>query len=128
MTNSTWTAFSSNSRVINNSLIKPNSTSNLDNEILQNVGKYPHDAVDKRIIANFTNGGGNLIKNEDQVGGYPSLTNGKPYTDSDNDGMEDNWELRNNLDPNDGDDGRKDRNDDGYTNLEEFLHYLTVSS
>ena len=39
--------------------------------------------------------------------------------------MENSWELANNLDPNDGSDGQKDRNGDGYTNLEEFLYSLT---
>ncbi|SHG18430.1 hypothetical protein SAMN03080594_1191, partial [Arenibacter palladensis] len=48
------------------------------------------------------------------------------YSDSDKDGMSNEWETANGLNPNDSSDGNKDRDDDGYTNLEEFLHALTI--
>ena len=38
--------------------------------------------------------------------------------------MDDEWEARVGLDPSDGADGATDRDGDGYTNLEEFLHRL----
>jgi hypothetical protein len=38
--------------------------------------------------------------------------------------MPDDWELEIGLEPNNVDDGVKDRNGDGYTNLEEYLHDL----
>lgn len=41
-------------------------------------------------------------------------------TDNDNDGMLDEWELNNNLDPNNPDDASEDSDNDGLTNLEEY--------
>ncbi len=43
--------------------------------------------------------------------------------DQDNDGMDDQWELRFGLDPNDPDDALMDPDGDGMTNLEEFRYY-----
>ena len=43
-----------------------------------------------------------------------------PDLDSDNDGMPDNWEIQNGLDPNDPSDAQKDNDGDGLTNLEEY--------
>jgi len=42
--------------------------------------------------------------------------------DTDGDGMPDDWEKANKLDPKDAGDGAKDNDKDGYTNLEEFLY------
>jgi len=56
----------------------------------------------------------------------PSLPNNNRQSnyDSDRDGMADNWEVANGLNPNDSSDGNRDRNDDGYTNLEDFLNQV----
>jgi hypothetical protein len=62
-----------------------------------------------------------IIANIDQVGGYPEYQ-GEPYADADSDGMPDDWETQHGLDPNDADDSAGDLNDDGYTNIEEFLN------
>ncbi|MBN1868210.1 hypothetical protein JW916_13070 [Candidatus Sumerlaeota bacterium] len=42
--------------------------------------------------------------------------------DSDNDGMPDEWETANGLDPKNAADGAQDADKDGYTNVEEFLY------
>jgi hypothetical protein len=62
-----------------------------------------------------------IITDISQVGGYPEYK-GKPYKDSDNDGMPDDWETKNGLNPKDASDASKDKNNDGYTNIEDFLN------
>lgn len=49
---------------------------------------------------------------------------GNPPSDSDRDGMTDEWERSRCLDPNNAGDGNTDRNGDGYTNIEEYLNNL----
>ncbi|MGX7688765.1 polysaccharide lyase [Flectobacillus roseus] len=69
-------------------------------------------------IDSYKNG---IITDISQVGGYPEYK-GTPYKDSDNDGMPDSWEIKNGLNPKDANDASKDRNKDGYTNIEEYLN------
>jgi hypothetical protein len=64
-----------------------------------------------------------IITDPSQVGGYPDYK-GTPYKDSDNDGMPDEWEVKNGLNPKDASDATKDRNKDGYTNIEDYLNSL----
>jgi hypothetical protein len=56
-----------------------------------------------------------------QVGGYPDYK-GTPYKDSDNDGMPDEWEAKNGLNPKNPADAVMDKNNDGYTNIEDYLN------
>lgn len=79
------------------------------------------DAVDERIVAEARSGGGRIIDSPDDVGGYPDLAPGTPPIDTDHDGMSDDWETSFGLDPNDPADGNLDRDNDGYTNLEESI-------
>lgn len=44
--------------------------------------------------------------------------------DTDQDGMPDEWEKQNGLNPNNPDDRNGDNNKDGYTNLEEYLNRI----
>jgi hypothetical protein len=62
-----------------------------------------------------------IITDVSQVGGYPEYK-GTPYRDADGDGMPDDWETKTGLNPKDASDASKDRNKDGYTNIEEFLN------
>jgi len=65
-----------------------------------------------------------IITDPREVGGYPEYS-GKPYKDSDNDGMPDVWEKKYKklgLDPNDPSDAVKDCNGDGYTNIEKYIN------
>ncbi len=63
------------------------------------------------------------ITNPAQVGGYPTYS-GEPYTDSDGDGLPDQWETGHGLDPRNPADAVADANNDGYTNIEDFINGL----
>ncbi len=82
------------------------------------------DPVDSRIVADVAAGTGKIIDDEQEVGGWPVLNSSKPPADADHDGMPDDWEKKNGLDPTDPRDGRDDPDSDGYTNIEEYLHWL----
>ncbi len=62
-----------------------------------------------------------IITNPAQVGGYPEYK-GEPYKDTDNDGMSDDWEIKNGLNSADANDTSLDTDGDGYTNIEEFIN------
>lgn len=95
-------------------------------DILNDSGAFKTDQVDFRIIQDVTNQSGSFIDDPSEVGGYPMLETGQNYPDQDNDGMDDNWEIQNGLNPNDSSDGNSNVTDKGYTNLEKFLHQLTL--
>ena len=84
------------------------------------------DAVDTRLINDYKNVKGVFLTSgkggEAEVGGYPAIAAGTVYTDTDKDGMSDNWEKKYCFNPNDDADGNKDFDSDGYTNVEEFLN------
>ncbi|HRI87243.1 MAG TPA: pectate lyase [Candidatus Hydrogenedentes bacterium] len=93
------------------------------------------DTVDARIIEEirtgtakfgetFKGGGKGIIDSQASVGGWPELRSTEPPGDTDHDGMPDAWETEAGLDPSDPADGALDRNDDGYTNLEDYLNEL----
>ncbi len=96
--------------------------------VLTGVGanKPKQDYVDKRIINEVRTETGRLIDSVDDVGGYPrfELTIWPEGYDSDHDGMPDTWEREQGLNPADIADGNQDADQDGYTNIEEFLHEL----
>jgi hypothetical protein len=52
----------------------------------------------------------------------PPRAGADPIVDTDLDGMPDAWEEANRFDPGNASDGAADADDDGYTNLEEFLY------
>ena len=82
------------------------------------------DSVDDRIVNDVIDGTGSIIDDEDQVGGWPTLTSDTPPTDTDHDGMPDTWESSHGLNPNDAGDSSGDRDSDGYTNIEEYLNSI----
>ena len=63
-----------------------------------------------------------IITDPRQMGGYPEYATYTPYTDSDMDGMPDEWEKANGLNPNDPSDANGDINGDGYTNIEKYIN------
>ncbi len=54
--------------------------------------------------------------------GWPKLAPGTPPIDSDQDGTPDAWEKTHGLNPADAGDSRIDLDNDGYTNIEEYLN------
>ena len=93
----------------------------LEGALLGHIGAgLSRDAVDNRIIDSYISGTGQLSG----LGSYPTIKDGTPYTDADNDGIEDSFEIANwgSLATN----NTTDSDGDGYTNLEVFLHSLTI--
>lgn len=84
------------------------------------------DAVDHRVIGDIRNRTGKLIDSQDAVGGWPELVTDPAPVDTDQDGMADEWEKANGLDPKKSEDRNGDLDGDGYTNLEEYLNGLCV--
>jgi hypothetical protein len=85
------------------------------------------DTVDERLIKCIIDKTGKVIDSQNDVGGwdmYPSVARPSGY-DSDQDGMPNAWERKLGLNLNDPADGNKDRNNDGFTNLEEYINSLT---
>ncbi|WFU51037.1 pectate lyase [Sinorhizobium terangae] len=100
-------------------------------DVLANAGatKPERDAVDRRIIEDVKNRRGRLLETDpEDVGGWPDLAAGVPYQDSDMDGISDDWEVKNGMDAADANDGPQDADNDGWTNLEEFLHFMAGDS
>ncbi|HEY1115126.1 MAG TPA: polysaccharide lyase [Chitinophagaceae bacterium] len=64
-----------------------------------------------------------IITDISQVGGYPEYK-GKPYKDSDKDGMPDDYETKNGLNPKNASDASLVKGKDGYTNIEVYLNSL----
>ena len=121
------------------------------NYVLANAGATlpKRDAVDTRIVKQVTTGKIDfdpnvplpstqfkhrrlpidsykigIITDPVQAGGYPEYK-GAPYKDSDKDGMPDDWEKKNGLNPNSAADASQyAKNKSGYTNIEEYLNNI----
>lgn len=94
--------------------------------VLERSGARPwsRDAVDRRVVDEVRTGRGRIIDSQDEVGGWGTLATGAAPVDRDRDGMPDDWELRAGTDPARADDGG-DVDGDGYTNLENYLHWAS---
>lgn len=99
--------------------------------VLAHAGcSFPNrDSIDARIIEEVRTGtakfGANgIITTPKDVGGWPKLKSAEPPADADEDGMPDDWEKAHDLNPDDASDAAKDRDDDGYTNIEEYVNGL----
>ena len=99
------------------------------------------DTIDARIVRELVEGkasfGGSytsgvskptgIIDKPSDVGGLPAYPSTSAPADTDSDGMPDEWETRNGLNPNLKSDGNIIGNE-GYTHLEEYLYELTINS
>ncbi len=96
------------------------------------------DQVDRNAIRDLETGGGQIIdcvrpdsrggangcaKN---AGGFPTYAISSAPADSDNDGIPDFWEVANGLNPN-VNDSLIDSNNDGYLNIEDYVHSIQES-
>lgn len=104
-------------------------------QALQKAGcSYKRDVVDIRIIEEIKNRKGNII---DVQGGFPhgtsyeiskqawpALNSIMPPKDTDQDGMPDDWEIKNNLNPKDPTDATKLNLHSFYTNIEMYINSL----
>ena len=83
------------------------------------------DELDQLFIDGARNGTGYGTSEEhthpDYFGGLPTLARGTACTDTDRDGMPDDFEVRRGLDPQ-VDDASEDPDGDGYTNIEEYVN------
>jgi len=70
---------------------------------------------------------GGIITDPRQMGGYPEYGDWKPWKDSDGDGMPDEWETENGLNPQDASDANKDCTGDGYTNIEKYINDIPTN-
>ena len=86
---------------------------------LTTAGAFPRDAVDNRIVKEVRKGSGKIRK---VAGTLPEIAEGKPYADSDGDGMSDQWEKANGTNPG-RNDAWEDTDRDGWANFDEFLDY-----
>lgn len=101
--------------------------------VLEKVGATlpKRDVLDKRIISETKSGkcaygdsyGSHtgIIDSPKNTEGWPELKTYDILTDSDNDGMPDNWERSMGLDPNNPDDRNK-LSQEGYTMLEKYIN------
>jgi len=92
-------------------------------KILGSVGASlpQRDEVDQRLVESFHSLGGWESINLRQ---YPVLQTYDLRIDTDDDGMPDDWETRHGLDPLNAADHAGDIDNDGYSNLENFINSL----
>ncbi|MFZ4929006.1 pectate lyase family protein [Chryseobacterium sp. Mn2064] len=89
------------------------------------------DAVDLHVLKDIKNGNftytgskgskNGIIDSQNDVGGFPHLQPGKPLPDSDHDGMPDEWEIKNKLNPKMANATARDL-DKNYDNIEVYLN------
>ena len=106
-------------------------------KVLAYVGASLHrDALDEIIVNDVRKGGASfgdngIIDSQNQViysdntTGWPALKQTEAKADTDGDGIPDEWEIANGLNPNDKTDGAKVAKD-GYTNLEIYMNSLVA--
>ena len=87
------------------------------------------DSHEQRIVdevrrGNYNCGNMGIVDKVEQAGGWPLLKSAPAPRDSDADGMPDTWEQARHLKPQDPSDASQDRNQDGYSNIEEYVNGL----
>ncbi|ALR30070.1 pectate lyase [Chryseobacterium sp. IHB B 17019] len=114
--------------------VKTHSAKEAFEKILQFGGaSLVRDAVDLHVLKDVKNGSftfkgskgstNGIIDSQNDVGGFPNLNPGKPLLDSDNDGMPDEWEIKNKLNPKVANSNGRDL-DKKYDNIEVYFNDL----
>ena len=95
------------------------------NKVLETGGaSLPvRDATDLRIVDDVRNRSGRIIQSQEDVGGWPQLKAAQAPLDTDLDGMRDDWEKKQGLNPKDPEDRNK-INKEAYTMLEQYLNSI----
>lgn len=112
--------------------VKTDSPKDAYDKILQIGGaSLIRDAIDLHVLKDVKNGSftykgskgstNGIIDSQKDVGGFPDLKHGTPLLDSDNDGMPDEWEIKNKLNPKVANANGRDL-DKNYDNIEVYFN------
>ena len=94
-------------------------------KVLSRVGcSIMRDSVDQRVIQEVIDQTGGIIQDYSDVGGPGILAGGTAPVDTDQDGMPDYWEDSISGLSSTAADNNGDIDNDGYTNIEEYLNWL----
>lgn len=99
-----------------------------DSVLAKSGASLARDAADTRLVKGVRDRTHHMIDSQDEVGGWPELGTKPAPGDRDRDGMSDQWEKDHGLDPDEASDGNRDRDNDGFTNLEEYLNGIVSST
>ena len=89
--------------------------------------KVDADIIDDVLHGTAKYGNKGIIDSPSDVGGWPTLNSTTAPTDTDHDGIPDNWETAHGLNPKDSKDGNE-IGKGGYTHLEIYLNSLVKSN
>jgi pectate lyase len=127
-------------RPVSHTKIKTQSASDAFKDVMSYAGAgLRRDAVDRRIVEEtrtgietygetFHGGKKGIIDSPFEVGGWPVLKQETAPIDSDNDGMADEWEALNGLNPDNQSDGNSYTLVKKNTNLEVYLNFLVENA
>jgi hypothetical protein len=149
VTNDNWSGIFPNPSTKNKEELKSSSAYTFGNitthsatdtytQVLANAGaSLTRDALDTRIVTETQNGtytytGSNgstngIIDSQSDVGGWPTYNATTAPSDTDGDGMPDQWELDHGLNMNDAADGVAYTLNSIYTNVEIYINALVVA-
>lgn len=103
--------------------------------VLKHAGaSYKRDQVDSRVVNELRTGkstsgksGKGLLDSQADVGSWPELKTYNEITDSDLDGIPDDWERKHGLNPKNAEDSSKYSIDKEYTNIEVYLNAIVAA-
>lgn len=99
--------------------LTPKSASTAYTAVMAKAGAFPRDSIDQQVVLDITNRTGRI---GEPVPAIPAQAAVAPYPDADRDGMDDNWERSQGINPAVYDPWG-DKDGDGIENFEEFLTY-----